>query len=164
MKNLIQPKSKILNLSEMLQKAEGWRKSKLRIIFTNGCFDILHSGHVDYLAKAASLGDILVIGLNSDASVSRLKGKGRPVQNQEGRALVLASLGFVDAVTIFEEDTPAALIEKLLPDILVKGADYRPQQIAGADAVFRNGGSLVFLPYIKGHSTSEIILKIEQLK
>ncbi len=129
----------------------------MKVVFTNGCFDILHRGHVEYLAKAADLGDILVVGLNTDASVRRLKGEGRPVNNQEARALVLASLSFVDAVVLFDDDTPYNLIKTLRPDVLVKGADYQPEAIVGYDIVTSYGGTVTTIPLVKGYSTTNFI-------
>lgn len=131
-----------------------------RIVFTNGCFDLLHAGHTDYLARAADLGDKLIVGLNTDSSVKRLKGSSRPVNDQDARAMVLASLSLVDSVILFEEDTPASLIGKVMPDVLVKGGDYGTDEIAGADQVRANGGSVVSIPLLKGYSTSGIIEKI----
>ena len=132
------------------------------VVFTNGCFDILHSGHVKYLRKAASLGEVLVVGLNSDASVKRLKGPKRPVNNQEDRAEILCALGFVDYVVIFEEDTPLELIKVIQPDVLVKGGDYQPENVVGADFVKSRGGELILIPFVEGKSTTNIIKKIEE--
>lgn len=132
-----------------------------RVVFTNGCFDILHVGHIRYLQEAAKLGDVLIVGLNSDASVKRLKGPERPVNGEKDRAELLCALGFVDHVVIFEEDTPYALIEKLQPDVLVKGGDYRPEEVVGKDLVEANGGRLVLLPFVEGHSTTNIIEKLK---
>ncbi len=132
-----------------------------RMVFTNGCFDILHQGHIQYLAQAAGLGDFLVIGLNSDPSVQRLKGKNRPVQDQHTRALILASLRFVDFVVIFEEDTPDILIKTLMPDVLVKGGDYKPEDIVGFDTVTGNGGKVLCLDFLPGHSSTRIIEKLK---
>jgi D-beta-D-heptose 7-phosphate kinase/D-beta-D-heptose 1-phosphate adenosyltransferase len=132
-------------------------KAGKKIVFTNGCFDILHFGHVDYLRKAASLGDIMVVGLNSDVSVRRLKGPCRPVNGEEDRASLLAALEFVDYVVIFDEDTPYELIMNLQPDILAKGADYRPEEVVGRDLVESRGGTLALIPLVEGRSTSAII-------
>ena len=128
-----------------------------KIVFTNGCFDILHLGHVQYLSQAKDLGDILVIGLNSDLSVKRLKGETRPVNPEHARALVLAALQFVDYVILFEEGTPFELIQKIIPDVLVKGGDYQKDQIVGADIVTANGGEVVVLDFVDGYSTTHII-------
>ena len=131
-----------------------------KIVFTNGCFDILHLGHVDYLRKTAALGDILVVGLNSDASTRRLKGHDRPVNTQAERALLLAALEFVDYVVIFDEDTPYELIRQARPHILTKGADYRPEEVVGRDLVEAGGGKLILIPLVEGKSTTAIIEKL----
>lgn len=132
-----------------------------KIVFTNGCFDVLHFGHVHYLLQAKELGDVLVVGLNSDDSVRRLKGPSRPINGEKERAFVLAALACVDYVVVFEEDTPKELIETVRPDVLVKGGDYALNQIVGADFVTRNGGSVTTLPFVEGFSSTRII---EQLK
>jgi rfaE bifunctional protein nucleotidyltransferase chain/domain len=132
-----------------------------KIVFTNGCFDVLHFGHVHYLLQAKELGDILVVGLNSDDSVRRLKGPSRPINGEKERAFVLAALTCVDYVVVFEEDTPKELIETVRPDVLVKGGDYALDQIVGADFVTQNGGSVTTLPFVEGFSSTRII---EQLK
>lgn len=137
-----------------------WRAAGEKIVFTNGCFDILHYGHLHYLAQARDLGDRLVIGLNSAASVSRLKGPGRPINDELTRTHLLAALEFVDAVVIFEDDTPLDLIKLVEPDLLVKGGDWRPEQIAGSDVVLGRGGRVLCLPYIEGYSTTNIERKI----
>lgn len=131
-----------------------------RVVFTNGCFDILHRGHVEYLAAARELGDALVVGLNSDASVRRLKGPGRPVNPTQDRAAVLAALSVVDAVAVFDDDTPLRLIEALLPDVLVKGGDYSRETIVGAAEVEGAGGRVVVVPLVEGRSTTGIIERI----
>lgn len=133
-----------------------------RIVFTNGCFDILHIGHIRYLQEAAKLGDVLIIGLNSDESVRRLKGSDRPINNENDRAEMLSSLGFVDYVSIFEDDTPLDLIKTIQPDVLVKGGDYKPEDIVGREIVEGRGGKLVLLPFVEGKSTTNIIEKIKQ--
>ena len=132
-----------------------------KIVFTNGCFDVLHFGHVHYLLEAKKLGDILVVGLNSDDSVRRLKGPSRPINGEKERAFVLAALSFVDYVVLFEEDTPENLIKAVRPDVLVKGGDYALDQIVGADFVTQNGGTVTTIPFVEGYSSSHII---EQLK
>lgn len=132
-----------------------------KIVFTNGCFDVLHFGHVHYLLQAKALGDILVVGLNSDDSVRRLKGPSRPINGEKERAFVLAALSCIDYVIVFEEDTPKELIETVRPDVLVKGGDYALDQIVGADFVTRNGGTVTTLPFVEGFSSTRII---EQLK
>ena len=137
-----------------------WRQNEEKIVFTNGCFDLLHIGHVDYLEQAAELGNRLVVGPNTDASVQRLKGPQRPINPEQARARVLAALACVDAVILFDEDTPQALIEALRPDILVKGDDYTPENIVGADFVLKHGGSVRTVPLVQGFSSSELIRKI----
>lgn len=133
------------------------RPREARLVFTNGCFDILHRGHVEYLHAARSLGDLLVVGLNSDASVTRLKGAGRPVNPAADRAMVLAGLASVDFVTVFSEDTPLDLVTRLLPDVLAKGGDYAPDAIVGAAEVRGAGGRVVSLPLVQGRSTTAIL-------
>lgn len=128
-----------------------------QMVFTNGCFDIIHRGHVSYLAQARQLGDLLVVGLNSDASVRRLKGPSRPVNDEASRALVLASLEMVDYVVVFDEDTPYNLIKKTQPDVLVKGGDYTLDNIVGADLVMQRGGKVLTIPFVEGFSTTSII-------
>jgi len=137
-----------------------WQFQGKKIVFTNGCFDILHLGHIDYLAAASELGDLLVIGLNTDQSVSKIKGNNRPIQDEISRAFVLASLGFVDAVVFFGEDTPYNLIKTIQPDILVKGADYKPEDIVGYDIVKNKGGEVVTIEFLEGYSTTAIEKKI----
>lgn len=152
---------KILTIEQVVQKAAQWRLLGKRISFTNGVFDILHQGHIFSLSQAAKEADFLIVGLNSDASVKRLKGETRPVNNQESRALILASLIMVDAVVLFEEDTPLELIKAVMPDVLVKGGDYTVDQIAGAKEVMSNGGRVIINPILEGFSTTSII---EQMK
>lgn len=149
------PANKVLTRDELL--ARYGRPRTQRVVFTNGCFDILHRGHAEYLHRARSLGDVLVVGLNSDESVRRLKGPSRPVNPQEDRAYVLAALDAVDVVTVFDEDTPRELISALLPDVLVKGGDYRLEDIVGADEVTEAGGEVVVAPLVPGRSTTSIL-------
>lgn len=144
------------------ERLADWKTNGDKIVFTNGCFDILHSGHLDYLERAGKLGNRLIIGLNSDASVSRLKGPERPINALGDRARMLASLMFVDAVIPFEEDTPYSLISQVMPDVLVKGGDYLAESIVGADIVTANGGHVEVLPFIAGFSTTSIIDKIKK--
>ncbi len=139
-----------------------WRFRDYKIVFTNGCFDLIHLGHIDYLAKAADLGDVLVIGLNNDASTHRLKGPTRPINDERSRALVLAAMSFVNTVVLFEEDTPYNLIKTIQPDILVKGADYKPEDIVGYDIVTAKGGKVVTIDYLPGYSTSLIEKRIRE--
>ncbi len=152
---------KILTAEQAVQKTAQWRILGKKISFTNGVFDILHQGHIFSLSQAAKEGDYLVVGLNADVSVKRLKGESRPVNDQDSRALILASLVMVDAVVLFEEDTPLELIKAILPDVLVKGGDYTVEQIAGAKEVIANGGKVVINPILEGFSTTSLI---EQMK
>jgi rfaE bifunctional protein nucleotidyltransferase chain/domain len=139
-----------------------WQHAGQKVVFTNGCFDILHYGHVDYLEKARAMGDKLVIGLNSDTSVNRFKGKDRPIQDQSSRARIMASLQFVDLVILFDEDTPQELISELIPNVLVKGSDYLAENIVGAEVVKKNGGEVKTIEFVPGYSTSRIIEKIKK--
>jgi len=152
---------KVVTLDQAHKYVNMWRLKDQKIVFTNGCFDLLHLGHVDYLAKAADLGNRLVIGLNSDLSTSNLKGPNRPITDQVSRARLLASMFFVDAVVLFDEETPFNLISTLKPDVLVKGADYTIDKIVGADAVLANGGEVKTIEYIDGYSTSAIEKRIK---
>lgn len=149
-----------LDHSALAKTLEGIRRGK-KVVFTNGCFDLLHVGHIRYLQEAKSLGDILVVGLNTDASVSRLKGPSRPVQHEMDRAEIMAALGCVDFVTLFGEETPQALIETVMPDVLVKGGDWAPEKIVGAPFVLGRGGTVKSLSFQPGRSTSSIIEKIK---
>lgn len=152
--------AKVLDRDPLLARVNTWRLRDQKIVFTNGCFDLLHLGHLDYLSKAASLGNKLVVGVNSDASNHRLKGPGRPINDERSRSLLLAALFFVDAVCIFDEDTPYELIKLLRPDVLVKGADYTIEQIVGADLVLANGGEVKTIEFLEGYSTTAIETKI----
>ncbi|MCW3116466.1 MAG: rfaE2 [Chitinophagaceae bacterium] len=153
--------NKILELPEAKKLADGWKRNGLKIVFTNGCFDILHLGHIDYLEKSRNLGDKLIVGVNRDASINNIKGPNRPVVNEYARARVIAALEFVDTVILFAEDTPENLILSILPDILVKGDDYTIDKIVGADIVIKNGGKVQTIELVKGYSTSKIIDKIK---
>lgn len=153
-------KQKILTRKDLKQQLAVWRFKEKTIVFSNGCFDILHLGHIEYLSKAADLGEVLIIGLNSDHSVKKIKGEGRPVNHEISRAILLASLGFVSAVVLFEEDTPVELIRLIQPDILVKGADYRIEEIAGSDIVMSKGGQIITIPLTEGYSTTSLIERI----
>lgn len=148
------------DMSEISQKLAYWHFKNKKIVFTNGCFDIVHKGHIDYLAKSADQGDILIIGLNTDASVKVLKGENRPIIDQNSRGLLLASLLFVDAVVLFKEQTPEKIIEFIKPDILIKGSDYHPEDIVGYEFVKKNNGNVVTIDFLEGYSTSKIIQKI----
>lgn len=152
--------SVILSREQIKQIREELKQAGKKVVFTNGVFDILHAGHVDYLVKARAFGDALILGLNSDASVTRIKGEKRPIVTQEERAFILANLKAVDYVTLFEEDTPFNLISDIVPDILVKGADWDPSKIAGRDVVEANGGEVKTIPFINFTSTSNIIKTI----
>ncbi|MGA0557813.1 D-glycero-beta-D-manno-heptose 1-phosphate adenylyltransferase [Larkinella sp. VNQ87] len=152
--------SKILTRQQAVEQAERWHTEGQRIVFTNGCFDILHLGHVDYLEKARQTGDKLILGLNTDASVSCIKGPLRPVVNEYARARLMASLAFVDAVTLFDEPTPLELIQAVKPDVLVKGDDYAVENIVGASFVLENGGRVQTIPLVAGYSTTALIEKI----
>lgn len=151
---------KIQTISQLEKTVADWRLNSDKIVFTNGCFDILHFGHLSYLAAARDLGDRLVVGLNSADSVRRLKGPTRPIHEEKTRTHQLAALQFVDAVVVFEEDTPLNLIEKLAPDLLVKGGDWQPSQIVGSEFVLKNGGEVRSLPFVEGFSTTGIEQKI----
>lgn len=155
--------NKIHSRESMKQLCNVWRASGHKIVFTNGCFDILHHGHLDLLANAADKGNKLVLALNTDASVKRLKGPERPVTHEQDRAFQAASLLCVDAVCLFDEDTPAEIINELRPDVLVKGGDYTIDQIVGADLVMANGGSVEIIPFVQGYSTTSIISRIKKL-
>ena len=154
---------KIYSREALLRECNVWRATGKKIVFTNGCFDILHHGHLDLIARAASFGNILVMGLNTDASVQRLKGPDRPVTNENGRAFQVASLLCTDAVCLFDEDTPENLITALRPDVLVKGGDYTIDQIVGADFVTSHGGRVEIIPFVTGYSTTSIINRIKTL-
>lgn len=145
---------------EIAEKMEKLHRKGRKIVFTNGCFDIIHAGHVDYLRKASELGDYFIIGLNSDYSVRKLKGFSRPINSENARKIVLEGIKGVDEVIIFDEDTPYELINAVIPDILVKGGDYTPDNIVGKDIVESNGGQVVVIPFLEGYSTTSIIKKI----
>ncbi len=155
-------KKKVVDWKTLSQKLEIARNEDKKIVFTNGCFDLIHLGHVDYLSKARDLGNLLVVGVNTDASVRRLKGEKRPLQDENARTIVLASMIFVDYVVLFDEDTPLNLIKLVQPDILVKGADYKPQDIVGYDVVMQKNGQVQTIEFLKGYSTTNIINKILQ--
>ncbi len=154
--------NKISTVALLKTQVQNWQSKEQKVVFTNGVFDLLHIGHITYLAKAAELGEKLIIGLNSDNSVRRIKGKSRPINDQNSRAAILAALFFVDAIVIFEEDTPLNLISTLLPDILVKGADYSVENIVGSKEVLANGGEVKTIDFVQGYSSTSIIEKIRQ--
>ena len=163
MKNPDFIQQKIYMLPQLLKQVDRWKFLGKKIAFTNGCFDILHEGHIFSLGQAAREGDVLVVGVNADASTKRLKGPSRPVNNEHSRALLLASLLIVDAVVIFEEDTPLELISAIMPDTIVKGGDYTVEQVVGGKEVIANGGKVVINPIMPGFSTTGIIEKINRL-
>lgn len=147
----------IKNRQEIISLRRNFKKENKKVVFTNGVFDILHSGHIDYLIKSKSLGDILIVGINSDSSVHRIKGEKRPIISERERAFIISSLKPVDYVTLFDEDTPQILIEDIIPDILVKGADWALDKIVGKDIVEKNGGRVQTIEFINNQSTSQII-------
>ncbi|TAH24498.1 MAG: D-glycero-beta-D-manno-heptose 1-phosphate adenylyltransferase [Cytophagales bacterium] len=159
---MIHTENKILTLERILSLRSKWRESE-KVVFTNGCFDLLHLGHIDYLEKSRNLGTKLIVALNTDASVRGLKGSERPLVNEYARARVIASLEFVDAVILFGEETPLDLISLLKPDILVKGNDYSVENIVGADIVLANGGCVKTISLVEGYSTTNLVNKIKQL-
>jgi D-beta-D-heptose 7-phosphate kinase/D-beta-D-heptose 1-phosphate adenosyltransferase len=163
MKNIAAIEKKIFTLAQLHAMIASWRVMGKTIAFTNGCFDILHEGHIFSLSQAAKEADYLIVGVNADSSVQKLKGENRPVNNQHSRSLILASLLITDAIIIFEEDTPLNLISTLLPDVLVKGGDYTLEQIIGAKEVIANGGKIIINPIIQGFSTTAILEKIKHL-
>jgi len=153
---------KILPLNEALKIISDWKQNGTKVVFTNGCFDILHLGHLDYLEKSRDLADKLVVGLNTDNSVRQLKGTDRPINNEYARAMMLAAMSFVDLVIAFDEETPLELIKKVKPDILVKGKDYEVENIVGAEFVIGNGGEVKTIEIKEGYSTTDIINKIKK--
>jgi D-beta-D-heptose 7-phosphate kinase/D-beta-D-heptose 1-phosphate adenosyltransferase len=150
----------VVTRDELREAVSAARSEGLRVVFTNGCFDIIHRGHTEYLERARSMGDVLVVGVNTDSSVRRLKGDARPIVPEEDRAHVLASLQCVDYVCLFDEDTPLELVREVMPDVLVKGAGYSRENIVGADLVESRGGEVVALPELEGRSTRSIIARI----
>jgi len=164
MSHLKNIEKKLMNTVELSVQLNTWRKEGCKIVFSNGCFDLLHLGHIDYLARAADFGDKLVIGLNTDASVSRLKGPARPITDERSRALVMAALEFVSAIVLFDEPTPYELIRLVQPDVLVKGADYKTEEIVGYDIVMAKGGDVKTIPFVDGYSTTKIEQRIREAK
>ncbi|TAJ13282.1 D-glycero-beta-D-manno-heptose 1-phosphate adenylyltransferase [Marinilabiliaceae bacterium JC017] len=160
MKHIEQIKSKIAGQKTAAELVGNWQAKGEKVVFTNGCFDIVHRGHVDYLSRAADLGQRMVLGLNTDASVARLKGPDRPIVDEESRAILLAALQFIDLVVFFDEDTPYELIKAVQPDILVKGSDYKAEDIVGYDIVTGRGGTVETISFVEGFSTTNIIDKI----
>lgn len=153
--------NKIKTLEEASVLIKKWQKAGMKIVFTNGCFDIIHKGHIDYLAAAASLGGKMIIGLNTDDSVRKLKGNGRPVNDEKARSLMLAALHFTDMIVLFDEDTPYNLIKQIQPDILVKGKDYKAEDIVGYDVVTKRGGEVITIELTDGYSTTALIERIK---
>ncbi len=151
---------KIVSLEEAKQIVANWRIQGEKIVFTNGCFDIIHKGHIYYLSKARDLGSKLILGLNTDASIKRLKGENRPIKEEESRALTIASFEFIDLVILFDEDTPLNVISTLLPDVLVKGSDYQIENIVGAKEVLANGGEVKTIEFVEGFSTTNYVKKM----
>lgn len=157
MSRLEEIKDKVVDRHKLKETVAKLKSSGEKVVFTNGCFDIVHRGHIEYLVKASELGDRLIIGLNTDSSVRKIKGDSRPVQDETSRSLILAAMSFVDYVVLFDEETPYELIKLLVPDILVKGADYKIEEIVGADIVSAGGGKIVTIEFVKGYSSSSIL-------
>ena len=155
--------NKIIAIQDLKQELGNLRQEGKKIVFTNGCFDIVHLGHIQFLQEAKNLGDILIVGLNSDSSVNKIKGKGRPILDQNSRSEILAAFEFVDGVIIFDQDTPFRLIEQLVPDVLVKGSDYLAENIVGSEIVLNSGGEVITIDLVEGYSTSNIIEKVKKL-
>jgi rfaE bifunctional protein nucleotidyltransferase chain/domain len=154
---------KIVKLDALASLVNSWKADHKRIVFTNGCFDLLHAGHIAYLSEAASLGDKLIVGLNNDASVTSIKGLERPINDEKTRSLLLASMFFIDAVVLFKDDTPLEVIKVVMPDVLVKGGDYAIENIVGASEIIENGGKVEVLSFLPGYSSTAIINKIKTL-
>tara|TARA_B100001105_G_scaffold249327_1_gene236122 strand:- start:974 stop:1465 length:492 start_codon:yes stop_codon:yes gene_type:complete len=161
MNHLNSIQNKIYTLPDLERQMEKWKSAGDKIVFTNGCFDILHKGHIEVLAKTSNLGNRLIIGVNSDSSMKNLKGENRPIIEEDSRALLLAALQFVDAVILFSEETPFQLISEIVPDILAKGGDYKIEEIVGYEVVQQNGGEVITIPLTEGVSSSNIIDKIQ---
>jgi len=156
--------NKIIAAQDLKQRLGNWKQEGKKIVFTNGCFDLVHLGHIQYLQEAKKQGDILIVGLNSDSSVNKIKGKGRPILDQNSRSEILAAFEFVDVVTLFDQDTPLELIEQLVPDVLIKGSDYLAENIVGSEIVLNSGGEVVTIDLVEGYSTSNIIKKVKKLQ
>ena len=161
MSSLKKINTKFFSLEDLIVQSDKWKKNREKIVFTNGCFDIIHRGHIEMLSHASMLGNKLIVGLNSDSSIRNLKGEFRPILDEESRGILLAALAFIDAVILFSEETPLNIISSLKPDILVKGGDYQTNEIIGHKVVQENGGEVVIIPFINGFSTSSIIDKIK---
>lgn len=154
--------NKIFTIKKLKKEVDNWKKSGEKIVFTNGCFDIIHRGHIELLAHTADLGDKLIVGLNSDISIQKIKGKSRPIIQQDSRAILLAALDFIDAIILFSEETPINLIKLLEPNILAKGGDYKINTIVGNEIVKKNGGKVILVPFVDGFSSTDIITKIKR--
>ena len=154
-------RSKILSFSTLENQLKKWRKANEKIVFTNGCFDLLHLGHVNYLAKARDLGNRLVVGLNTDASIKRLKGSSRPIKDEQSRVALLAGMAYIDAVVLFDEETPIKLISIIKPDVLVKGGDYEVKDVVGHEIVLSNNGKVCTIDFVDGYSSSTLIEKVK---
>ncbi|MDG1284079.1 MAG: D-glycero-beta-D-manno-heptose 1-phosphate adenylyltransferase [Flavobacteriales bacterium] len=161
MSHLNKLNTKIYSLEELENQVNAWKQAGEEVVFTNGCFDIIHRGHIEVLAQTADLGDRLIIGLNSDSSIQKLKGKNRPIIDENSRAILLASFSFIDAVVLFSEETPINLIRSLKPDVLAKGGDYEISTIVGHKVVQENGGQVILVPFVDGFSSTTIIEKIK---
>ena len=161
MSQLKKIKNKIISLEDAKIKVNRWKNSGEKIVFTNGCFDIIHRGHIEVLARTADLGDKLIVGLNSDSSIEKIKGENRPIVNEQSRAILLSALNFVDAIIIFPEENPLNLISNLMPDVLAKGGDYEISTIVGHEMIQENGGEVILIPFVDGFSSSNIITKIK---
>ena len=161
MSHLNKINSKIFSLDDLKNQVNAWKQAGEEVVFTNGCFDIIHKGHIEVLAQTADLGDRLLIGLNSDSSIQKLKGEDRPIIDEQARAILLSALSFVDAVILFPEETPINLISTLLPDVLAKGGDYEVETIVGHEIVQNNGGEVILVPFVDGFSSTIIIDKIK---
>ena len=160
-KALERVKNKIFNKNNLLEKLQIWRGANKKIVFTNGCFDLIHLGHIEVLARSADLGDILIIGVNTDSSIKELKGNNRPIIEENSRAQQLASLEFVDAVILFNEQTPLELIKVIKPNVITKGGDYNPEQVVGNEIAVKNEGEVIIIPLTQGYSTTSILDKIK---
>ena len=161
MSHLKKLNNKICSFEKLRDNVNAWKQAGEEVVFTNGCFDIIHKGHIEVLAQTADLGDRLIVGLNADSSIQKLKGKNRPIIDEQSRAILLASLSFVDAVVLFSEDTPSNLISTLKPDVLAKGGDYEISTIVGHKVVQENGGQVILVPFVDGFSSTMIIDKIK---
>jgi len=152
---------KIFGLEFLMKNIDQWKNENKKIVFTNGCFDLIHLGHIELLARSSDLGDVLIIGVNSDSSIRKLKGENRPIIEEDSRVKQLAALEFVDAVILFHEDTPQKLIEKIKPDVITKGGDYKAENVVGNEVVTQKNGQVVIIPLTQGYSTTSILKKIK---